>query len=152
FPKLWAERRIQEIRLKELTRRASEQLVRQVLGDGISKETMDRIVTRSYGHAFYLEELIRAVSEGHGAALPETVLAMVEARLAGLDVEARRVLRAASVFGEAFWRDGVVELLGGTLRPNNALEWLADLVEKEVLVRHQESRFPGDVEFAFRHA
>jgi eukaryotic-like serine/threonine-protein kinase len=33
FPKLWVERNVQEIRLKELSRKASERLVRQVLGE-----------------------------------------------------------------------------------------------------------------------
>ncbi len=33
FPRLWAERSLQEIRLGELVRRASERLVREVLGD-----------------------------------------------------------------------------------------------------------------------
>jgi tetratricopeptide (TPR) repeat protein len=152
FPKLWALRGIQEIHLKELSRRASERLVRQVLSDGVDAETMERIVTQADGHAFYLEELIRAVAEGKGAALPETVLAMIEARLAGLENEARRVLRAASVFGEVFWQGGVAELLGFASRSAQAAEWLVDLVKREVLVRRPTSRFAGELEFAFRHA
>src|SRR5262249_39047668 len=116
FPQLWTERGLQEIRLQELTRRASERLVRQVLGDTVAADTMERIVTQADGHAFYLEELIRAVAEGKGAALPETVLAMVDARLAALDGEARRVLRAASVFGEVCWEGGLAKLLGGAVR------------------------------------
>ena len=66
-----------------------------------------RLVERAGGNAFYLEELIRAVAEGKGDALPETVLAMVQAASSALEVDARRVLRAASVFGQAFWRGGV---------------------------------------------
>ncbi|WP_437726741.1 protein kinase domain-containing protein [Sorangium sp. So ce861] len=100
FPRLWAERQTQEIRLKELPRKACERLVRQALGASIGREMLERIVALAGGHAFYLEELIRAVAEGRGEALPETVLAMVEARLSRLDPEARRLLRAASVFGE----------------------------------------------------
>jgi tetratricopeptide (TPR) repeat protein len=152
FPKLWDERGVQEIRLKELTRKASERLVRQVLGDRVSAETMDRLVKQADGHAFYLEELIRAVAEGKGAALPETVLSMVQARLSGLETRARRVLRAASVFGEVLWPGGVVALLGGTEAAHEARDWLTALVEREVLVRRSESRFPGEAELGFRHA
>jgi len=47
--------------------------------------------------------------------LPETVLAMIETRLGRLAVEARRVLRAASVFGEVCWEGGVVMLLTGAM-------------------------------------
>ena len=64
----------------------------------------DRLVPLSDGNAFYLEELIRAAAEGQRDDLPETVVAMVQARLGALDDDARRILRAASVFGEVFFR------------------------------------------------
>jgi len=153
FPKLWAERQnVQEIRLKELGRKAGERLVRQVLGDRVSPETMERIVKQADGNAFYLEELIRAAAEGKDNALPETVLAMVETRLGRLAVEARRVLRAASVFGEVCWEGGVVVLLGGAMGATMVGEWLATLVEQEVLTVRSVSRFPGERELKFRHA
>jgi len=153
FPRLWAERQhVQEIRLKELGRKAGERLVRQVLGDAVGPETMERLVTQADGNAFYLEELIRAVAEGKDKILPETVLAMVETRIGRLAVEARRVLRAASVFGEVCWESGVIVLLGGAMGATLVGEWLTRLVEQETLAVRPESRFPGEREFAFRHA
>src|SRR6185436_10730285 len=143
---------VQELRLKELGRRAGERLVRQVLGDTVGSDTVERLIQRAEGNAFYLEELIRAVAEGKDQALPETVLAMVEARLARLPFEARRVLRAASVFGEVCWESGVALLLGETITPAAVAEWLAMLVEQEVLIARPDSRFPGERELAFRHA
>ncbi|HSK04545.1 MAG TPA: AAA family ATPase [Kofleriaceae bacterium] len=153
FPRLWAERRnFQEIVLKKLGRRASERLVTQVLGAGVPPEVMARLVTQADGNAFYLEELIRAELESEDEALPETVLAMVETRLAQLPLPARRVLHAASVFGEACWEGGVVALLGGTMSAVMVSEWLVRLVEQEVLTVQPESRFAGEPELAFRHA
>ena len=38
-------------------------------------------------------------------------LAVAQARLDTLDAAGRQVVRAASVFGNAFWRSGIVELL-----------------------------------------
>jgi tetratricopeptide (TPR) repeat protein len=153
FPKLWGERQnVQEIRLKELGRKASERLVRQVLGDSVGPETIERMLKQADGNAFYLEELIRAVAEGKEKALPETVLAMVETRLARLPLEARRVLRAASVFGEVCWEGGVTVLLAGAMGPAVVGEWLARLVEQEVLTMRPESRFSGERELKFRHA
>jgi hypothetical protein len=153
FPKLWAERQnVQEIRLKELGRKAGERLVRQVLGDSVGPETMERMVKQADGNAFYLEELIRAAAEGKDKALPETVLAMVETRLGRLEVEARRVLRAASVFGEVCWEGGVLVLLGGAMGAVMVGEWLARLVEQEVLAVRPHGRFAGEREFMFRHA
>jgi len=153
FPQLWAERKnVQQIRLKELGRKASERLVRQVLGDSVGPETIERLVQQADGNAFYLEELIRGAAEGKPAALPETVLAMVETRLGRLALEARRVLRAASVFGEVCWESGVTILLGGILGPTMVGEWVAKLVEQEVLSVQPASRFSGERELRFRHA
>jgi tetratricopeptide (TPR) repeat protein/predicted Ser/Thr protein kinase len=152
FPKLWSQRGLTEIHLGELSRRASERLVREVLGDGVSPETAALIVERADGNAFYLEELIRAVASGGGSELPESVLAMVQARLEGLDPEARRVLRAASVFGRVFWRSGVLALLGGEDQAARVDPWLSALEAQEVVARRLESSFSGEVERAFRHA
>jgi eukaryotic-like serine/threonine-protein kinase len=153
FPKLWAERQnVQELRLKELGRKAGERLVRQALGDTVGSDTVERLVKQADGNAFYLEELIRAVAQGKDAALPETVLAMVETRLARLPFEARRVLRAASVFGEVCWDGGVVTLLGEVMPAAAVGDWLALLVEQEVLVVRSDSRFPDERQLAFRHA
>ncbi|WP_437940977.1 protein kinase domain-containing protein [Sorangium sp. So ce341] len=155
FPRLWAERELQEIRLGALTPKASAQLVRQVLGDGVSPDTVERLVSRSRGHAFYLEELIRAVAEGRET-LPETVAAMVQAWIERFEPEARRLLRTASVFGEVFWPGAVASLLGGGPDVGDTGVELAaridQLVQQEALVRRPESRFAGELELAFRHA
>ncbi|WP_437852803.1 serine/threonine-protein kinase [Sorangium sp. So ce363] len=117
FPGLWAERSVQEIRLAPLPRRAAERLAVHALGDAVGATRIAELVERAAGNPFYLEELLRAVSEGRGEALPETVLAMVHARISALDPAERRVLRAASVFGEVFWAGGARRLLGGDLAP-----------------------------------
>jgi len=106
FPRLWAERGLVEIRLGALNASSSTRLVRHALGDGADPAAVARIVERAQGHPLYLEELIRAVAEGRGEALPDTVLALLQDRLTALPPEARRVLRAASVFGRVFWRGG----------------------------------------------
>jgi eukaryotic-like serine/threonine-protein kinase len=152
FPRLWAGRGVQEIRLGELTRRASEKLVRDVLGDKLSAEAVTKLVERAAGNAFYLEELIRAAAEGPADQPPLTVVAMVQARLERLEADARRVLRAASVFGQVFWRSGVMALLGGEAQAAALDEWLNELVERETISRRAESKFPGEEEFIFRHA
>ena len=151
FPRLWAERRVTELKLEELTRRSSEALVRGVLGDRIDAATASRLVDRAGGNALYLEELIRAVASGRTDALPESVLAMVQARLEELDPESRRLLRAGSVFGQSFWEGGVISLLGGRKTP--ALDAsFGTLVDRELLFRRGESRFPGEIEYNFRHS
>jgi tetratricopeptide (TPR) repeat protein len=84
-------------------------------------------------------------------AMPSTVLAMVEARLQRLDPMARRVLRAASIFGELFWRGAVVALVGGQYKASEIDDWLEELVRRELVQLRDVSRFPTEREFAFRH-
>src|SRR5262249_41035801 len=149
---LWANRGMEQLRLRELTRKASIRLVQAALGDSVSEETTHKLSDLAGGNAFYLEELIRAEAAGLGRELPGTVVAMAQARLERLDPAARRVLRAASVFGDAFWPGGVSALLGGDGGADRADAWLRALVEREVIVKRTSSRFRGERELAFRHA
>ncbi len=151
FPNLWEKRGLFELRLPELTARASEQLVREVLGD-IEPARVERLVERAGGNAFWLEELIRAEAEGRGGTLPDTVMVMAQARLERLGSEARRVLRAASVFGQQFWHGAVRALLGNSDGVVSIDGLLEELEEREVIVPSTPSRFPGEREFVFRHA
>ncbi len=151
FPELWEKRGVSELRLSELTTRASEQLVREVLGPDVPADVVGRLVQRAGGNAFWLEELIRAEAEGPGGTLPDTVVVMAQARLERLDTEARRLLRAASVFGQHFWR-GAVECLLGAEAKGGVDALLDELTEREVLVRSDNSRFPGEEQLSFRHA
>jgi predicted ATPase len=104
------------------------------------------------GNAFVLEELLRTEAEGAGGALPDTVLAMTLSRLEALEPEARGLMRAASVFGEAFWPGGVAALSGGPRETARINDWLTVLTEREFLRQRSDSRFPGEQEYTFRHA
>jgi tetratricopeptide (TPR) repeat protein len=147
FPGLWRERDVQRVTLRGLTRKAAQQLVQQVLGDGLERERLDWLLERADGNPFYLEELMRAVAADPSASLPETVVGMVQARLDALGEDPRRVLRAASVFGQAFSLAGVGSLLSD--RDRQILPMCLDvLVTREVLFPRGAD---GD-EYAFRHA
>jgi len=184
FPDIFAERGVQELRLKELSRKASEKLVRGVLGETATDDIVQQIVQTAGGNAFYLEELIRSVSMSWVGvpdrrssqsmrvaeaarssgdprpraslapmALPETVLTMVQARLEALEPEARRVLRAASVFGQTFWRGGVVALLAGEGDSDaHVTAWLDELCVREIVTHREQTKFRGEREYVFRHA
>lgn len=141
FPRLWAGRAVTEVALAELSKKAAEKLVREVLD--VPPETLAQIVDRANGNAFYLEELIRAVATGE-TKLPETVLATVQTRLEALSPDQRRVLRAGSVFGEVFSHEGVAALVED---PGQAV--LDDLVTRELLQRRVSVR---GAEYVFRHA
>lgn len=114
FPKLWGSRSPQVTSLGELGRKVSERIVKDLLGDRADAALTAGIVERAAGNAFFIEELVRAVAEGRVDETPDSVLAVVQSRLEAIVPEARRVLRAASIFGQSFTRAGVEALVGGT--------------------------------------
>ncbi len=145
FPGLFTDSQADVLRLTKLTKSASLRLARAlsegVLERGLApppEDVVDTIVERADGNAFFLEELLRAAVETPHEALPETVIAMLQARLAALDPGARRVLRAASVFGERFWGGAAGHLLGradapdATLEHLAQLEWIAPVAERDI--------------------
>ncbi|HWN71884.1 MAG TPA: AAA family ATPase, partial [Haliangium sp.] len=164
FPKLWAKRGVHEIPLHALSARDSAALVQAAqreLGDaggattasptGLDDATMAAVIERAGGNAFFLEELVRALAAGHAQELPDTVLGMLQVRLEALGPEARRVLRAASVFGAVFWEGGVEALVGagGSFAVG---EWLAHLVEHELVAPEPSPRLAGQAAYCFVHA
>ena len=92
--------------------------------------------------------MIGAVCDGGLQALPETVLGTVQARFDAVGADAKRVLRAASVFGQSFRARGVHQVLGDD--PDGSLDqWLEVLVRNEMVF----ARAAADAqEFVFRHA
>jgi tetratricopeptide (TPR) repeat protein len=151
LPGPWVQR-LQPVPLRGLSRKAGARLVREVLGADVPGPLVDKLVEQAAGNALFLEELIRAVVEGRGETPPETVLAMLQARLGRLEPGARQVLLAASFFGRAFWMGGVRTLLGGEPTAEALRSCLQRLVEQEWVAPQPASRFPGEDEYRFRHA
>lgn len=151
FPGLWLERNVQELKIGALTRRAAESLIRETagpVGDAICAD----LLLRAGGNAFYLEELIRAHVEGRSDGQPDSVLGMVKERIENMEPEARRVLRAASVFGQSFSALGVTTLVGGEAMAAETREWLETLELREVVTRRSGEALASESEYTFRHS
>ncbi len=126
FPSLWEGRTLTKRRLPELASSAATTLARAVLGDEASATEIDALVKRAAGNAFFLEEMLRAHAEGHGADAPETVQAVVQRRLETFAEPTRRALRAAAIFGMSFWTTAVDALLGGDTKSGQVLRELRE--------------------------
>jgi tetratricopeptide (TPR) repeat protein len=148
-PELWAACDPHRIALESLPRRAARKLVGRVLSNA-DASTTESLVERAGGNAFYLEELIRAAAHGAADTWPDTVVGMVQSRLAQLRPELRRVLRAAAVFGEICWSAGVARMLAE--REPELAKLLDELAAEEFLTRRARSIVPCSTEYAFRHA
>ncbi len=144
--------RAQELRLSGLSKRAAERFVRMTLGHDTPTETVAQFVHDAAGNPLVLEELLRAHRAGHPHSTPHALLAILQARMKHLSYGARRALRAASLFGQTFWRGGVTFLLGLDRSTDDMTvgRWLDEVLDAELIELHATSRFSGDTEYGFR--
>ena len=112
------------------------------------------LVERADGNAFYLEELIRAVAEGKGDALPGDGAGDGRRRASRrLDPEARRrPARRQRLRPGLLARRRCSRCSAAHGRAALERAARASSCEREVLVRRGEGRFPGEHEYVFRHA
>lgn len=149
FPELWLGIPKDVLPLRPLSRRACDRLISPLLAEKVSSELIERMLLIADGNPLFLEELIRAASSGSSDSLPMSVLALLQQRLHGLPPDARRILCAASIFGDTFWKGGLCAVLG--LPSQSVEEWLLFLCRAEVIERRRQSRLAGEVEYGFRH-
>ncbi|MCP4677918.1 MAG: protein kinase [Deltaproteobacteria bacterium] len=152
IPRLKNSEDFQILHLGNLKRRAAERLARAVLGKDTPEKTVQRIIDQAAGNALYLEELIRHVAQARESEFPVTMLAMVQSRVEDLPGEARRLLRAASVFGVMFWEGAAAHLLGSAMPRHDIADWLNTLIDQEFLEPSPSGKFMGERELVFRHA
>ena len=98
---------VQEMKLHGLSRATTRRLVRRRVGDDPSDEAVERIVDLSGGNPWFVHELTQDASDE----LPPALLYWAQAQLDALTPHDRRLLRAASVFGEQFTTASIAFLL-----------------------------------------
>jgi predicted ATPase/DNA-binding SARP family transcriptional activator len=139
---------VSQISLEPLTDAASRELVAELLPQSDGK-VRGRVVATAEGNPFFAEELARHLSGEHGdlAEVPNTVRAVLAARIDRLPETEKQVLQDAAVIGRVFWASALesVEPRGG-LR-----EVLLALEDRELVVTHPTSSLPGNTELSFRH-
>ncbi|HSF85675.1 MAG TPA: adenylate/guanylate cyclase domain-containing protein [Acidimicrobiia bacterium] len=105
------------IELQPLTITESEALVLAATSAApLRPHEVDAIARRAGGNPLFIEESIRMVREAGGSeSLPDSLSAVVDARIDALPPLARRILRYASVLGQSFR----TEALQGVLEPEH---------------------------------
>ena len=148
------------IQLAPLAGDASAAIMRAVLHvDRVSDALAARVHERTGGNPFFLEQVCRTLLEedavtthdGEAVAasgvevlrLPDTVQAVIRARLDRLDRDSRDVLRVASVIGREFGRVLLGEVLGPGADPTAALERLkgSGLIQQTAVLPEPTYRF-----------
>lgn len=147
FPKILGGRAV-SIVLRPLSKRVCERLAQQILGRQIAAADLVRIVEQCGGNPLFLEELIRAQVEGRSENLPASILAIVQARIDNLPLLERRVLRAASVFGDAFSSAGIHAVTAGAI--DEVTFALSSLLQAEFFVQQRPAGTTTSREYAWR--
>ncbi len=147
FPKILGGRAV-SIGLRPLSKRVCERLVQQILGKQISPSDINRIVEQCGGNPLFLEELIRAQVEGRSENLPASILAIVQARIDNLPTLERRVLRTASVFGDAFSRAGIQQVTAAAI--DEVTFAISSLVQAEFFLQQRPGGSTTSPEYAWR--
>ena len=131
------------------------------LPDGVHRQ----ILARAEGNPFFLEEIIRklidegrivrdddrwrAASDIGEIVVPDTVQAVLAARIDLLDPKQKRALQSAAVVGRVFWPGPVLRLLNG--EGPDLDDTLAKLEDRELVQSRLGSAVSGQREFVFKH-
>jgi class 3 adenylate cyclase/tetratricopeptide (TPR) repeat protein len=129
----------------------TEQLVASLSSEALAPELRQAVAQRAEGNPLFAEELVRMLLEGSmpGAAIPDTVQAVLTARIDRLPPDERKALQAASIMGRAFWPSVVAPIAGVA---NAEVTGVLDkLVAKELILSRPRSSVAGEPEYAFRH-
>ncbi len=148
------QRNAQTINLSPLSDQETAELVsylskRMVL----SREFERAILERAGGNPLYTEELVRLLAdrgvEQLAEALPESLQALIAARLDTLSPERKTLLQDAAVIGKVFWAGALAEI--GGRDPSEVELALHELARKELVRPARTSSMEGESECAFWH-
>jgi class 3 adenylate cyclase/tetratricopeptide (TPR) repeat protein len=133
----------------DMQRLLAELLVRTVL----PPEAQTPLVASAGGNPLYALEFVRmladqgAVSDASSIALPETIQALIAARLDALTSAQRSLLQDASVVGDPFWSGAVASMHG----EEDVTASLGELRRRGLIRRTSSQTMSGEDEYAFAH-
>ncbi len=157
-----AGRNLTTISLEPLSAAAMERLLDGFV-PGLPVELRAQILSRAEGVPLYAVETIRMLldrgllaregdvyrptGEIESLDVPETLHALVSARLDGLEPDERRLLQDASVLGKSFTKAGLAALSG--MQDADVERLVTSLVRKEVLSVQVDPRSPERGQYSF---
>jgi class 3 adenylate cyclase len=159
----WGARvRASTLTLEALSSEDAARMLDELLGGTLPPGLHEVVVERAEGNPFFVEELLatlidrRLLRRQNGSwrmaelpsdfAVPDTVQAVVAARVDLLDPAEKRALQAASVIGRIFWAGPIYELVPDAEPDLRVLE------ERDFIRRRPGSSISGDREYAIKHA
>jgi tetratricopeptide (TPR) repeat protein len=150
------------VALDALSPDESARMLDELLGGVLPVGLRDIVIERAEGNPFFVEEVLGALIDlgllsrdddgwhlaelPAGFSVPDTVHALVAARVDLLEAADKQGLQAASVIGRIFWAGPVYELVAEGQPDLRVIE------ERDFIRRRSGSSIPGDREYAIKHA
>ncbi len=147
--------------LEPLSDEDAGRLLAELLDESVPTRVRDLVTRRAEGNPFFVEELVGTLIDGnvlehrdgvwtaHELAsdfeIPDSVHAVLAARIDVLAPAEKAALQAASVIGRVFWPGPVVQMLGGAEPDFGVLE------ERDFIRRQSGSTMEGEREYAIKN-
>jgi class 3 adenylate cyclase/tetratricopeptide (TPR) repeat protein len=154
--------RTSAMRLDALPPADTGRLLGELLGADVPEAIRGLVMERAEGNPFFVEELIATLVDRGvlqrdngswrfgqlpaGFTVPDSVQAVLAARIDLLPDPEKEALQAAAVIGRTFWTGPMYELVRGG-RPDIGL-----LEDREFVRRRPTSTLPGEREYVIKHA
>jgi class 3 adenylate cyclase len=152
------------ITLRALSDKQAHQLVDALLQVAELGEIRSTILARAEGNPLFVEEIIQRLIEAGGlvregprwvatqaasqAPLPETLHALLAARIDALDPREKRVLQEAAIVGKVFWEQPLARMTGfSDVHPA-----LLELERRGLVFASLGTSLAGQPEFSFKHS
>ncbi|HEY8727285.1 MAG TPA: tetratricopeptide repeat protein, partial [Gaiellaceae bacterium] len=142
------------IELEPLGREDSEALADALLEEHrVTGKVRARLLDKTEGNPLFVEETVRMlVEEGAdgGERIPDSLQAMIGARIDRLPAGAKIVLQRGSVVGRTFWA-GAIDHLSPEYDSDELEDLLDDLLLRDFVTREERSTISGEAAYRFKH-
>ncbi|TML05776.1 MAG: tetratricopeptide repeat protein [Actinobacteria bacterium] len=142
------------IELEPLMREESEALAEALLAEhDIAESVRAKLLEKTEGNPLFVEETVRMLLE-EGAAggdrIPDTVQALIGARIDRLPAGEKIILQRGSVIGRTFW-GGAIDYLSSEYDADELEDMLDDLLLRDFVTREERSTISGESAYRFKH-
>lgn len=139
--------RVQRVDIARLEPARTRDLVSAILGGEAQPDLVARVVERSDGNPFFIEELVMAEGASSDRGMPPTLRGILLARISALTDVAQSIVGVAAVAGRRVDHDLLASVAGQDESTTTAA--LRDAVGQQILVADRTGESDG---YAFRHA
>jgi class 3 adenylate cyclase/tetratricopeptide (TPR) repeat protein len=142
------------IELESLAQEESEQLAAALLAQHqISEKVTPRLLEKTEGNPLFVEETVRMLLEegpDGGDRIPDTLQALIGARIDRLPAGEKILLQRGSVMGRTFFA-GALDYLSSEYDEDELEDMLDDLLLRDFITRQERSTITGETAYRFKH-